>query len=99
MTDINRTPAEVCVDRNENIGNNCWQTQECGCTVEHAEIFPISNIPTFDKEEVSISVINVTFIAAPFERWIFQGLCMHLTNSITTLVYDHCVESVVLTIL
>jgi hypothetical protein len=64
MTEIKRIPAEVCKDLHENIGNNCWQKPDCGFTREHAEISSIGNIPTRDKEVVSISVINVTFIAA-----------------------------------
>jgi hypothetical protein len=63
MTEIKRIPAEVCKDH-ENMGNNCWQKPDSGFTREHAEISSISNIPTLDKEAVSISVINVTFIAA-----------------------------------
>jgi hypothetical protein len=65
MTEIHRITAEVCKDVHENIGNNCWQKQDCGFTREHAEISSISNIPTREKEVVSMPVINVTFIAAP----------------------------------
>lgn len=65
MTEISRIPAEVCKDLDENIGNNCWQKQDSGFTREHAEISSISNVPTREKEVVSISVMNVTFIAAP----------------------------------
>jgi hypothetical protein len=70
MTEINRIPAEVCKDHHESIGNNCWQKQDCGFTREDAEISSISNIPTRENEVVSISVINVTSVAAPRDSFL-----------------------------
>jgi hypothetical protein len=63
MTEVNRIPSEVCNDRHEIIGINCWQKQDCGFTREQAEITSISNIRTQEKV-VSISAVNATFIAA-----------------------------------
>jgi hypothetical protein len=71
MAEINIIPIEVCKDLHENIVNNCWQKQDCGFAGEHPEIASISNIHTQEKEVVSISVINLAFVAAP--REFFRG--------------------------
>jgi hypothetical protein len=63
MAEINRIPTEVFRDLRESNVTNCWQKQDCGFIRERVEVASISNISTQEMEAVSISVINVSFIA------------------------------------